>query len=334
MTVPEGKLVVHCNTPSYVGSHVTGFGAMVAGFIKRLADPKAEKTSRIGVLPGFVNPGDLREIKRCLKLAGLEFAMLPDQSDVLDGPMTGSYDMFPDAGTTLEEIRSLGGCRKILALGEFASTEPAVAAKSKCGTETELMPLPIGVENTDAFLMKLKELSGAPVHRELEQERGRLIDLMLDANPYFHGRTAALYGDPDTVLGLCSLCLELGLSPKYVITGTPGEAFTASVNALLDRRGARGGTKVKAAADLFELHQWIKNEKVDLLIGGSYGKQIAKAEDLPLVRAGFPVLDRYGHGGRPLVGYAGARRFAEEAAAAIMDRIDRDCADEDLEVVM
>jgi nitrogenase molybdenum-iron protein beta chain len=29
--VPEGKLVIHANTPSYVGSHITGFSNMVKG---------------------------------------------------------------------------------------------------------------------------------------------------------------------------------------------------------------------------------------------------------------------------------------------------------------
>jgi len=35
--IPEGKVVVHCNTPSYVGFHVTGFSNMVKGFVKYLA---------------------------------------------------------------------------------------------------------------------------------------------------------------------------------------------------------------------------------------------------------------------------------------------------------
>src|SRR5512147_2931319 len=32
--VPAGKYVIHCNTPSYVGSHVTGYSNMVAGLVK------------------------------------------------------------------------------------------------------------------------------------------------------------------------------------------------------------------------------------------------------------------------------------------------------------
>jgi nitrogenase molybdenum-iron protein beta chain len=334
MDIPEDKLVVHCNTPSYVGSHVTGFGNMVAGFIRYLADPRAPKNNKLGLFPGFANPGDIRELKRLLALMGADFIMLPDQSDVMDSPMTGRYRMFPSGGTQIDDIRALGGASLVLALGEFASTEPALVLKGKCSVETELLPLPFGVAATDAFLMRLKDFTGNPVPKELEDERGRLIDLMLDANPYYWERTCAIYGDPDTVIGLTALALELGLIPRYVITGTPGDSFRQRAEDLLARHGRLEGAKVKAASDLFELHQWIKNQRVDLLIGTSYGKQIAKAEDIPLVRAGFPILDRYGHAYQPLLGYRGAIRLSELIASAIMDRQDRDCADEDLEAVM
>ncbi|MDR3134847.1 MAG: nitrogenase molybdenum-iron protein subunit beta, partial [Deltaproteobacteria bacterium] len=334
MEIPDDKLVVHCNTPSYVGSHVHGYANMVAGFIRYLADKKAPKNDKVGVFPGFVNPGDIRELKRIMGLMGIDYIALPDHTGVLDSPMTGTYEMFPEGGTTIGEIRALGGVRQALALGEFASAEPALALKSKCDVDSRLLPLPFGVGLTDSFLMALSEISGKPVPKELEDERGRLIDLMLDANPYFYNRKCAIFGDPDTVLGLASLALELGLSPKFLITGTPGEAFEKKAKALLESHGAEAGTKAKAAGDLFELHQWIKNEPVDLLIGTSYGKQLAKAENVPFVRAGFPVLDRYGHAYQPLVGYSGALSLSIKIADAIMDRMDSDCADEDLELVM
>jgi nitrogenase molybdenum-iron protein beta chain len=334
MEIPDDKLVVHCNTPSYVGSHIHGHANMVAGFIRYLADKRAPKSERVGLFPGFVNPGDIRELKRLLKLMDLDFITLPDQTGVLDGPMTGVYEIFPEGGTTIDEIRALGGVRLALAMGEFSSTEPALALKTKCGVDSKVTPLPFGVSLTDSFLMLLSEISGKPIPKELEEERGRLIDLMLDANPYYYGRKCAIFGDPDTVLGLASLALELGLSPKYLVTGTPGEAFEKRGASILEAHGALDGARIKASGDLFELHQWIKNDKVDLLIGTSYGKQIAKAEKIPFVRAGFPVLDRYGHAYQPLIGYEGALKLAVRIADAIMDRMDLDCADEDLELVM
>ena len=82
------------------------------------------------------------------------------------------------------------------------------------------------------------------------------------------------------------------------------------------------------------MHQLIKNEKVDLLIGGTHSKYIARAEDIPFVRAGFPILDRYVHSYMPLVGYKGAMRLMELILSALMDRLDRDAADEDFELVL
>jgi nitrogenase molybdenum-iron protein beta chain len=78
----------------------------------------------------------------------------------------------------------------------------------------------------------------------------------------------------------------------------------------------------------------IKNEPVDLLMGGTHGKYIARAEDIPLVRVGFPVIDRYVHSLMPVTGYRGAMRLLELMLGALMDRQDRDVKEEDFELVM
>ena len=108
--------------------------------------------------------------------------------------------------------------------------------------------------------------------------------------------------------------------------------FEAEVKEMLSAAGISGN--VKSAGDLFTLHQWIKNEPVDLLIGNTYGKFIAKAEDIPFVRLGFPVLDRSVHSYLPVVGYRGAMRLIEMISGALLERQDRDAADEDFELVM
>jgi nitrogenase molybdenum-iron protein beta chain len=191
----------------------------------------------------------------------------------------------------------------------------------------------MGIEATDRFVIELSMISKREVPFALEEQRGQLVDILLDANAYTYQRTAAIFGDPDTVIGLTAMCLEMGMIPQYVITGTPKSDFEREVNALLIQYGVTGAV-VRANADLFELHQLIKNETVDVLIGNSYGYPIAQAEDIPFVRAGFPILDRYVHSYLPLVGYAGMIRMAERITNTLMDRLDRDCADEDLETVM
>ena len=162
---------------------------------------------------------------------------------------------------------------------------------------------------------------------------------MTDTHFHFHGKKVAIFGDPDVVTAMTEFALSLGMKPVHVLTGTPGGAlgaglgsFEADIKGLLEGAGLKGN--VKAAGDLFTLHQWIKNEPVDLLIGNTYGKYIAKAEDIPFVRLGFPVLDRSVHSYFPVVGYRGAMRLIEMISGALLDRADRDAKDEDFELVM
>jgi len=333
MDIPAGKLVVHTNTPSYVGSHINGFFNMMMGFINYLTQKTGTPNGKTAVFPGWVNPGDIRELKRIAGLLKVTAVFFPDQTGVLDAPMTGRYEMYPDGGTALDEIRSLGDSEGLIALGEIIGLEPAELLKKKWKVPYTLLPPPVGVAYTDQYVLALQKQSKTEVPAELEAERGRLVDLMLDSNPYTYQRKAAIFGDPDVVIGLTSFALELGMIPKYVITGTPKEDFTRKIKALFEKYGA-AGCIAKANADLFELHQWIKNEPVDVMIGSTYGKQIARAEDIPFVRAGFPVLDRYGGPLLPIVGYSGGVLLAEKIINALMDRLDRDCADEDFEIVL
>jgi nitrogenase molybdenum-iron protein beta chain len=331
--IPEGKYVVHTNTPSYVGSHITGFSNMISGFIKYLAKSTNVNNGKLNIMPGFVNPGDMREMKKLADLMGASYVMLPDTSGVLDAPMTGNYDMYPRGGTKIEEIVSMGDSELTFALGQLTSEAPANDLKRKCGVPFTSMPLPIGVAATDEYIMALSRFTKNEVPYAIEEERGQLVDIMLDGHPYFHNKQVAIYGDPDTVLGITALVLEMGMIPKYVVTGTPGEAFNKKAKELFEKAGVADCT-AKAPGDLFELHQWIKNDPVDLLIGGTHGKHIARAEDIPLVRAGFPIIDRYVHSYMPIVGYKGAIRLVELILTALMDRQDRDCNEEDLEMVM
>lgn len=331
--IPEGKYMVHCNTPSYKGSHITGFTNMVTGFIHYLSVKSGTSNGKLALLPGFVNPGDMKEMKRLMGIMGVPFTMLPDSDGVMNAPMTGKYEMYPKGGTKIQDIIELGDCAQTLAVGQFTSEDSAEALKKKCGVTYKTVSLPIGVEATDHFLMALSDFSKSEIPEELEEERGQLVDVMVDTHPYTYNKSCAIYGDPDTVLALAAFVMELGMTPKYLVTGTPGEAFVTKANELFAKFG-KEDCKAKAAGDLFELHQWIKNDKVDLLLGGTHGKYIARAEDLPFVRVGFPIIDRYVHSYMPLVGYKGAMRLVELICTALMDRMDRDCEEQDMEMVM
>jgi nitrogenase molybdenum-iron protein beta chain len=328
--IPEGKLVIHSNTPSFIGSHVTGFSNMVVSILKYLAERTGETKNQINLLPGFVEPADMRELKRLCQLMGVPEVMLPDTSGVLDGPLDGEYHMYPKGGATIPEIKSMGDSMATIALGHFASHPAGTFLENKHQVQAAFLELPIGVASTDAFIQSLRPYGNA-VPEELEIERGRLIDMISDIQQYFHQKRVAVAGDPDHVIGLVQFLLELGAKPVYVITGSHGNHFEKRLHEILDP--VVPDAKIKQAADFFELHQWIKNGPVDLLIANTYGKHIARVENVPFVRVGFPILDRVGHRFFPTVGYAGAIRLIDQMFNALLDKKDRECAEEWFELV-
>ena len=332
--LPEGKIVIHANTPSYAGSHVTGFANMAKAMVTYLSKSSGDdKDETINVVPGFVEPCDMKEIKRILTLLGAKYIMFPDTSEVVNAPMTGRYEMYPEGGTKIADIERSGNSQVTLALGRFASKDAAYELEKKCDVPSRVMKLPIGIEATDAFIMNVIEMTGASVPKELETERGQLVDLMIDVHNHYHGKQVAVFGDPDTVIAMCEFIVSLGMIPKHVLTGTPGKVFDKKITEILLAAGITDAN-IKSGSDLMLLHQWIKNDPVDMIIGNTYGKYIARAEDIPLVRIGFPIMDRIGHSYFPTVGYTGAIRLIEKISTAFLDKYDRECAEEDFELVL
>jgi nitrogenase molybdenum-iron protein beta chain len=333
--IPEGKVVFHANTPSYVGSHTTGFANMVTAMVDYFADSSGQAVpDRVNVIPGWVEPADVREIKRLVRLMGLRAIVLPDTASVLDAPQTGVYQMYPKGGVTLDELRAIGDSAGTIALGPVCSAGAARQLQIKCKIKHASLPLPIGLQATDRFIMELRKYNGGHVPEDIADERGRLLDLIADMHQYFCGKTAALWGDPDQLVSLSELLLAVDILPKYVVTGTPGKQFLRSMGEVLQDRRHEAQVRQGPQADMFLLHQWIKNESVDLLIGNTYGKYMARDEDIPFVRHGFPILDRIGHQYFPTVGYRGAIRLLEQILDAFMDRQDRAALEESFELVM
>lgn len=329
--IPEGKYVIHANTPSYIGSHVSGFAQMTRSMVRYFAQPKTKEINQLNIIPGWCEPSDMREIKRLLGEMRIKFVMFPDTSDVLDTPQTGKYVMYPHGGVSVEALKSIGNSVATLALGHFCSLSAAEELDRKSKVKFEALDMPIGIQATDRFIHTLSMVSGRAVPDSITEERGRVVDVITDMEQYFHDKKVALYGDPDQLIPLCEFLVDLGMKPVYVVTGTPGKYFEERLAKILHDTPE---AKFQPGADMFLLHQWIKNEKPDLLIGNTYGKYISRDDDIPFIRYGFPILDRIGHSYFPSVGYSGAMRLLEKILEAILARKDRDAPEESFELVM
>ncbi|SME97250.1 nitrogenase molybdenum-iron protein subunit beta [Desulfovibrio gilichinskyi] len=329
--IPEGKFVIGAPTPSYVGSHVTGFSNMVKA-MAQLATPGTKKNGKVNVIPGWVEPSDMEEIKRLASVVGVDITLFPDTSGVLNAPLTGEYKMFPDGGVTMKELMNTGGAMGTLALGEWCSADAARWLDSKCKVPCTVLDMPFGLNATDRFIDVLRTVAGVTVPEAIDVERGQLVDMISDMHQYFYGKKVAIFGDPDQLISMCEFLRALDMQPVHVITGTPGKEFERRIKEITADMPCE--VNVKAKGDMFLLHQWIRNEPVDLLIGNTYGKYIARDEDIPFLRWGFPILDRQGHQYFPTVGYKGGLRLLEKILGLLLDRKDRDEPEESFELVL
>ena len=330
--IPAGKKVIHASTPSFKGSHVTGYSSMVSSFIQHFAESTGKKAKQINLLPSFVEPSDMSEIKRIASAMGVKYVMLPDTSDVVNGPMDGKFRMYPKGGTTLKEIKSMGDSARTIALGRTGAMAQAKLLDTKCKVPCDIIDLPIGLKQTDAFVDALRIAAGVPVPESVMLERGQLLDVMVDMNQYVNGKKVSLVGDPDMLVGMAAFCAENDMKVLHVVSGTaPGPKFERRIKELC---GEDVKVKTGPQADMFYFHQLVKDDRPDLILGNTYCKYIARDEDIPLIRIGFPIYDRIGHSYFPVTGYRGSLHVLERVLDAFMDRQDRDAAEEKFELVM
>lgn len=330
--IPKGKRVIHTNTPSFKGSHVTGFANMTQSMVQYFAEYNGQRIQQVNILPGFVEPADMAEIKRLVTEMGIQSVMFPDTSGVLNGPLDGKFHMYPKGGATVEQIKSAGASIFTLALGKTASLPAAKLLEKKCQVPFADLDLPIGLQATDSFIDQLRKIAGVCVPESVMLERGQVVDVMTDMHQYFHGKKVSLVGDPDQLTALTQFLTDLDMKVIAVVTGTPaGPKFESQIRQLA---GGQVTVKQGAGADMFLFHQLVQQEKPDLIFGNTYAKYIARDEDIPLIRIGFPIYDRVGHQYFPITGYRGALRLLEKILNAVLDRQDRDAKEESFELVM
>jgi nitrogenase molybdenum-iron protein beta chain len=312
---------------------VTGFSNMTKAMVDYFAQGNGRKSDTVNLIPGFVEPADMAEIKRMATALGVESILFPDTSNVLNSPLTGKFKMYPGGGVTIDQLKATGSSTGTIALGELGAGAAARALDAKCKVPCQVLNLPIGLHDTDIFIDTLRRMAGVNVPDAINLERGQLVDAISDYHQYLYGKRVALAGDPDQLLALSRFLVALDMKPVYMVSGTPaGKKYVAALkDAVAD---VSDEVKIEVPGDMFLLHQWIKQAPVDLIIGNTYAKYIAKDEDIPIVRHGFPILDRMGHSYFSTFGYRGAMRLLEKILEVLLDRKDRDSNDIDIELVL
>jgi nitrogenase molybdenum-iron protein beta chain len=322
--LPQDFPVALANTPSFKGSHISGYDSMLKGFLECLAAPRQEDkiNNRLYLVPGFdTYPANLREYKRLLKIMKTPFTLLPDQSDVLDAPNLGTFQMYP-GGTPLTEVNDALNAAAFLFMQAYSTpnTSKYLAAKA---VPVETISMPIGIAGTDKFIETVAKFTGKDVPEEITFERGLAVDAMTDAHPYIHGKRFALFGDPDILIGVVTFLLEMGGMPVHIVCTNSTPLFKKDLESLLASSPYGQEATLYAGKDLWHLRSLVVTEPVDMIIGDSHGKYAARDANIPLVRIGLPITDRVNLHRYPIIGYSGIINLITMIANTFLDEKDR-----------
>jgi nitrogenase molybdenum-iron protein beta chain len=322
--VPQDYPVPFAHTPSFVGSHITGYDNMMKGILSNLtAGKKAETTNgKLNFIPGFETYiGNLREIKRIAEVMGIDYTLLADNSEYLDSPNNGEYNMYP-GGTKLEDAADSINGEATIAFQAYSTTKTREYIEKDWKQKT-FVARPVGIRGTDEFLMKLSALTGKPIPKELEDERGRAVDAITDSQAWLHGKRVSYYGDPDLVIGLTQFLLELGCEPVHIVVSNSNDVFEAELRALLDSSPFGQDATIYGGKDLWHMRSLLFTEPVDFFIGNSYGKYLWRDTHTPMVRIGYPIFDRHHLHRYATYGYQGTINLLNWIVNTILDELDR-----------
>ncbi len=293
--------VVPVNTPDFTGCLESGFALAVKATIEFVVP---EDTSRVGrrkkqvnILAGaHLTPGDLEHIKELVEAFGLRPLVLPDIGDALDGHLTESpFSPLTVGGTAVGDIAIMGESAATLVLGH-SLYDAADLLKTRAGVPDFRFESLMGLDNVDAFVAALAEISGQPVPERIERQRDQLQDAMVDTHFMLGFAKVAIAADPDLLYGLARLVADMGCAVTAAVAPSKSPVLT-SVPAVEVKLG-----------DLEDLEKTIKANGADLIICNSHAADTAHRLDLPLYRAGFPQYDLIGGYQKLWVGYRGTRQ--------------------------
>ncbi len=98
--IPSEFPTPFAHTPSFVGSHTTGWDNMFEGIqrhftINAMDDKVVGSNGKINLVPGFETYlGNYRVMHRMMKEMGVEYSLLCDPTEVLDTPADGEFRMY------------------------------------------------------------------------------------------------------------------------------------------------------------------------------------------------------------------------------------------------
>jgi len=309
--VQDKTAIVAVNTPDFYGSLETGYASVVEALIEQLVpvgQVRQLRKKRVNfVLSHTLTSADIDLLRRYCEGFGLQPIFLPDLSQSMDGCMRGEdFTPLTRGGISVNQIRQLHHSAMTIVVGASLQSTAGLI-RQRCEMPVESFTHLMTLEQVDRLVMLLSEISGRPVPKWIAQERGRVCDALIDTHPWVNGRRAVIASESDGQLAWSELFRSVGIEIAHAV---------APVNQPPLTRMAQDNVHL---GDLEDVADAIDAKGADLLVANSHAARVAEHCQVPLLRFGFPVIDRFGGADVCRIGYGGMRASLFEIANQMHD---------------
>ena len=141
----------YAHTPSFVGSHVTGWDNMFEGICRNMTLNHMEgkvvgANGKLNIVPGFETYlGNYRVIRRMLGEMGVDYSLLCDPTEILDTPTDGEYRMYA-GGTPQAEVKDAPNAISTILLQPLQLEKTRKFVEGTWNHEVPKLNIPMGVE--------------------------------------------------------------------------------------------------------------------------------------------------------------------------------------------
>lgn len=310
--------IVTAPTPGYGATQAEGYYVVLRKIVEQICE-KSEKTGKLNIICANLNPGDVRNIKRILDDFRIGYTILPDVSNTLDSPHNEKYRRIPKGGTKVEDIKNMPGATATIEMGCTISdaNSPGVYLRDKFGVPLYKCKIPIGLRNTNEFIQLISKLTGFSIPEEYMVQRGRYLDAMIDNHKYTGEARVLLYGEPELVYSVSRLCLENGILIKMIGMGSKNSKAKDMLKEEL--KVQKEDSIVLDDTDFGTMEDYVKRLSINLFIGNSDSRRMAKKLGIKIIRIGFPIHDRVGGQRQVTTSYNGSAFLIDSVANAMLE---------------
>jgi len=294
---------VFVNTPDYEGGMESGWALTVQAMIEQITVEATEiKPNKIVLLPHLsMQPIEVEKIKCFCEDFGFETYALPDLSTSLDGYWEEGQGKLANGGITVDQIRDLATSSAVISIGTSMKKSAQALLKKNPSIEHLHFDHMMGLDGCDNFvaaLMKIRHTEPKPL---VKRWRSRLQDAMLDSHFLIGSSHFVVTGEPDMLVGMCSLLRSVGGTVVAAVSTTFSDALH-----LIEADNVFVG-------DLEDARRFF--DEADMVISNFHAERILHSvEHTALVIRGFPNYEELGNQLKNDQLYEGSTYFLFEIA--------------------